>query len=82
MRYYYLIYIYIKDLQEENPEKYEVLIGNREWMQRNGLTVTFDMNKVMEECEVKGQTAVLCAINGKLQNLCAINGKLQNLFLL
>lgn len=44
---------------------YEVLIGNREWMQRNGLEVTGEVHKAMEEQEVQGQTAVLCVIDGQ-----------------
>ena len=43
---------------------YDVLIGNREWMNRNGLDVTPDIDKAMEEQEVQGQTAVLCVIDG------------------
>ena len=43
---------------------YEVLIGNREWMNRNGLVVTDDMDNTMTEHEDLGQTAVLCAIDG------------------
>ena len=44
---------------------YEVLIGNREWMQRNGLEVAGEVHKAMEEQEVQGQTAVLCVIDGQ-----------------
>ena len=47
-------------------QKYEVLIGNREWMKRNGMEVTDEINSTMEQHEVQGQTAVLCAINGEL----------------
>ena len=47
------------------PESsYHVLIGNRDWMQQNGLVVTDEMELSMEENEAKGQTAVLVAING------------------
>ena len=45
---------------------YEVLIGNREWMRRNGLLVTKEMNTSMKECEGLGHTAVLCAIDGSV----------------
>ena len=50
-------------------KSYDVLIGNREWMQRNGLLVTNDINDNMEAHEVKGETVVLCAIDGKQQNV-------------
>ena len=50
-------------------DQYNVLIGNREWMTRNGMPVTDDINKAMEECEVQGQTAVLCAIDGENERL-------------
>ena len=44
---------------------YDVLIGNREWMTRNGLIVTDKMDETMTEHEHQGQTAILCAIDGK-----------------
>ena len=52
---------------EESSTSYEVLIGNREWMNRNGLEVTQQMDKTMSEHEHQGQTAILCAIDGKMQ---------------
>jgi hypothetical protein len=59
----YLIIVYFSDTKTSTDE-YLVLIGNREWMRRNTLEVTADINKAMEDHEVQGQTAVLCAING------------------
>jgi len=47
-----------------------VLIGNREWMLRNGLEVTTEIDKSMQEHEVQGHTAVLCAIDGQYQDCC------------
>jgi Cu+-exporting ATPase len=44
---------------------YSTLIGNRNWMAQNGLTVSKDMDETMEEHEYKGHTAVLIAINGE-----------------
>lgn len=43
----------------------DVLIGNREWMQQNGLQVTDEMEDAMQEHEEKGHTAVLIGINGE-----------------
>lgn len=43
---------------------YNVLIGNREWMHRNGLAVTVEMDAAMTDQETTGQTAVLCAVDG------------------
>lgn len=48
---------------------YEVLIGNRSWMQQNGLIVTDDMEDAMRQHEEKGQTAILIGINGRLTEL-------------
>ncbi len=44
----------------------DVLIGNREWMTRNGIVVTDTINVAMENHESQGNTAVLCAIDGML----------------
>lgn len=45
-------------------KSYEVLIGNREWMGRNGLIVSKKMDDTMSEHENQGHTAVLCAVDG------------------
>ena len=47
------------------PFTYHVIIGNREWMQRNGLGVTDEMEEAMQEHEEKGHTAVLVGVNGE-----------------
>ncbi|XP_035265797.1 copper-transporting ATPase 1 [Anguilla anguilla] len=51
---------------------YAVLIGNREWMRRNGLTVQQNVDEAMIEHERKGRTAVLVAIDGLLCAMIAI----------
>ncbi|KAM6099365.1 copper-transporting ATPase 2 isoform 1-T1 [Theristicus caerulescens] len=51
---------------------YSVLIGNREWMRRNGLHIANDVNDAMTDHEMKGQTAILVAIDGVLCGMIAI----------
>ncbi|XP_068264454.1 copper-transporting ATPase 1 isoform X2 [Nyctibius grandis] len=53
-------------------QKYSVLIGNREWMNRNGLLVKSEVDKAMMEHERRGRTAVLAAVDGVLCGLIAI----------
>uniref|UniRef100_A0A8C3VE84 P-type Cu(+) transporter n=1 Tax=Catharus ustulatus TaxID=91951 RepID=A0A8C3VE84_CATUS len=53
-------------------QKYSVLIGNREWMTRNGLQVRNEVDKAMMEHERRGRTAVLAAVDGVLCGLIAI----------
>uniref|UniRef100_A0A7M4E5M9 Copper-transporting ATPase 2 n=1 Tax=Crocodylus porosus TaxID=8502 RepID=A0A7M4E5M9_CROPO len=54
------------------PHTYLVVIGNREWMRRNGLHISNDVNDAMTGHETKGQTAVLVAIDGALCGMIAI----------
>nr|XP_008113910.1 PREDICTED: copper-transporting ATPase 2 isoform X2 [Anolis carolinensis] len=54
------------------PQTYAVLIGNREWMRRNGLHISNDVHEAMMSHEMKGHTAVLVAIDGVLCGMIAI----------
>ncbi|XP_075707880.1 copper-transporting ATPase 2 isoform X1 [Rhinoderma darwinii] len=54
------------------PQPHSVLIGNREWMRRNGLHISCDVDDAMTSHEMKGQTAVLVAIDGALCGMIAI----------
>ncbi|MBZ3890612.1 Copper-transporting ATPase 2 [Sciurus carolinensis] len=54
------------------PHTFSVLIGNREWMRRNGLTISSDISDAMTDHEMKGQTAILVAIDGVLCGMIAI----------
>ncbi|XP_055398215.1 copper-transporting ATPase 2 isoform X2 [Bubalus kerabau] len=58
--------------QDAATQTFSVLIGNREWMRRNGLTVTSDVLDAMTDHETKGQTAILVAIDGVLCGMIAI----------
>lgn len=51
-----------------NAQQYKVLIGNREWMTRNGLVINNDIDDSMTEHERRGRTAVLVAVDGKFFN--------------
>lgn len=55
-----------------SPHTFSVLIGNREWMRRNGLTISRDVSDTMTDHEMKGQTAILVAIDGVLCAMIAI----------
>uniref|UniRef100_A0A673ZGG5 P-type Cu(+) transporter n=1 Tax=Salmo trutta TaxID=8032 RepID=A0A673ZGG5_SALTR len=51
---------------------YVVLIGNREWMRRNGLQIRPDIDETMTEHERRGCTAVLVAVDSLLCAMIAI----------
>ncbi|PNJ48394.1 ATP7A isoform 2 [Pongo abelii] len=55
-----------------NAQQYKVLIGNREWMIRNGLVINNNVDYFMTEHERKGRTAVLVAVDDELCGLIAI----------
>ncbi|XP_076800660.1 copper-transporting ATPase 2-like [Clavelina lepadiformis] len=51
---------------------YNVLIGNRDWMRRNGIVIPHDIDVAMAEQEDCGYTAILTAIDGCLEGMLAI----------
>ncbi|XP_041438548.1 copper-transporting ATPase 2 isoform X1 [Xenopus laevis] len=59
-------------LGAQAPAPHTVLIGNREWMRRNGLHISTDVDEAMSSHEMKGQTAILVAIDGELCGMIAI----------
>ncbi|KAG8194102.1 hypothetical protein JTE90_003043 [Oedothorax gibbosus] len=58
--------------QIDSKHVYTVLVGNREWMIRNGLHVSEGIDTLMKDHEEKGHTAVLCAIDGVLVCMMAV----------
>ncbi|CAF1246474.1 unnamed protein product [Adineta ricciae] len=62
----------IRNTTEERSRAYSVLIGNREWMKCNCLTVDDGIDKTMSLHEHDGHTAVLVAIDGKIVGMLAI----------
>ncbi|XP_071440657.1 copper-transporting ATPase 2 isoform X2 [Hetaerina americana] len=61
----------------DTPTNYEVLIGNREWMKRNGVNISTDVDLIMTDEEEMGHTAVLCAVNGLLVATMAVADKVK-----
>lgn len=55
-----------------STQQYKVLIGNREWMIRNGLVISNNVDESMIEHERRGRTAVLVTIDDELCGLIAI----------
>uniref|UniRef100_UPI00398F31DE copper-transporting ATPase 1 n=1 Tax=Pristiophorus japonicus TaxID=55135 RepID=UPI00398F31DE len=65
----------IKEPQSESSGKsqiFSVLIGNREWMKRNGLHIRNEVDSCMIEHESQGHTAILVAVDGILCGMIAI----------
>ncbi|KAM5288571.1 copper-transporting ATPase 2 isoform 15-T15 [Ctenodactylus gundi] len=62
----------VPTVKDAVPQTFSVLIGNREWMRRNGLTISSDISDAMTDHEMKGQTAILVAIDGVLCGMIAI----------
>ncbi len=74
---------YFLDVDDQRPSKlvadieYNVLIGNREWMKRNFLTVTEKVEELMQTYEANGDTCVLCAINKRIVAMIVLNDKVK-----
>lgn len=49
----------------DSCDKFDVLIGNRVWMEENKIQVLPQVDHIMRLQENMGETAILCSINGK-----------------
>uniref|UniRef100_A0A1B6DQ77 P-type Cu(+) transporter n=1 Tax=Clastoptera arizonana TaxID=38151 RepID=A0A1B6DQ77_9HEMI len=53
-------------------ETFDVAIGNREWMRRNGIEMPSEVDRKMSDEEELGHTAVLVAIDGILTSMWSV----------
>jgi len=70
-----LVHIDAEDEVEEKQvyqNKFEVLIGNREWMKKNLIPIEQEADKRMSKEEELGRTAVMVAINKRLTLVVSI----------
>ncbi|XP_066144632.1 copper-transporting ATPase 1 isoform X2 [Euwallacea fornicatus] len=51
---------------------YTVIVGNREWIHRNGLALLPEVDRKMNAEEEEGRSAVLCAINGSIVAMISV----------
>ncbi|KAI4455024.1 atp7 isoform b [Holotrichia oblita] len=59
--------------KSEDPNgKFLVIVGNREWMNRNGMLVGDDIDRRMYDEEEQGRSVVLCAINGEIVAMISV----------
>lgn len=63
---------FVEESIDEENKVYKVLIGNREWMERNGVEVAIELNQEMVSEEESGATAVFVAIDGKIWSVISV----------
>lgn len=60
-----------------NKEMHEIIIGNRNWIIKNGIKIADEIDKMMMTRENEGETVFLCAINSSLTCLIAVSDTLK-----
>ncbi|CAB0040541.1 unnamed protein product [Trichogramma brassicae] len=60
-----------------NDAEFECVIGNREWMRRNGVAIPRDVEDTMEREESVGRTVVLAVIDGQLAALVSVSDSIK-----
>eukprot|EP00731_Ephydatia_muelleri_P035611 Em0141g2a len=64
----------VEEVRGAQPSReYQVLIGNRDWMQSNGIDFTVQMDKDVQIFEESGQTVVMVGVDGVLLGAVVIS---------
>ncbi|KAL1237876.1 Copper-transporting ATPase [Trichinella pseudospiralis] len=58
--------------KENSNREWEVLIGNRKWLDKHGMQITNEVDGVMSSEEQMGRIAVLVALNGKVVGVFSV----------
>ena len=61
----------------DGSKVYDVLIGNREWMARNFLTLNDKIEDLMQDNEKNGHSCILVAINNQIAGMLVIADKVK-----
>ncbi|KRZ59389.1 Copper-transporting ATPase 1 [Trichinella nativa] len=70
--YYEIMQIHDHSKEESSNREWEVLIGNRKWLDKHGIQITNEVDGVMSSEEQMGRIAVLVAINGKVVSVFSV----------
>ncbi|XP_056645001.1 copper-transporting ATPase 1 isoform X1 [Diorhabda sublineata] len=62
----------VSSLLDNEDGDYDIVIGNREWMHRNGFIIAQEIDRNMITEEEQGRSAVLCAINGTIMAMFSV----------
>lgn len=53
-----------------NVQQYQVVLGNRRWLELNGFELSNEINQIIISNESTGQTVILVGINGEYIMIC------------
>lgn len=62
----------VSSLLDNEDGDFDIVIGNREWMHRNGFIIAQEIDRNMVNEEEQGRSAVLCAINGTIMAMFSV----------
>lgn len=66
----------------DSMQQYQVLLGNRKWLELNGFELSNEVNQIITSNEGSGQTVILVGINGMYHDILCLASFVQVSFLL